>query len=234
MGRGLWHTALGLAAAVLCGGRAVAEDAPASPPPVLAFEANETIDHWRNTHGGVKIGDTTLNKLRLAATFNGAGAGLSGWRAHVQLFRTNGESLSAGRLGDIQTASNIEAYSVTRLMDAWVERDFGAASLVRVGIMDLNLDFDSIDPAGLFINSSHGIAPDLSQTGANGPSIFPEGALGVETIWTPRPALSLKLAVFDGVPGDPAHPTAFAAVRLSAKNGAWSSARPTTGRRLTR
>ena len=66
MGRGGWLTALGLAAALLCGGRALAADAPAPPPPVLAFEAIETIDYWRNTHGGVKIGDTTLNKLRLA------------------------------------------------------------------------------------------------------------------------------------------------------------------------
>lgn len=220
MGRGVWLTAAGLAAALLSGGRARAEDAAPTPPPVLAIEANETIDFWRNTHGGLKTGYTTLNKLRLSATFDGSRAGLTGWRAHVQVFRANGESLSGGRLGDIQTASNIEAYSVTRLMDAWVERDFGSHGLIRAGIQDLNLDFDSIDAAGLFVNSSHGIAPDLSQTGANGPSIFPEGALSVEAIWTPRPNLSLKLAAFDGVPGDPAHPKAFVGVKLSAKDGA--------------
>lgn len=208
-----------LAVAVLRGGAALADDAPAPAPPPLTFEALETVDFWRNTEGGLKVGDTTLNKLRLSATFDGARAGLPGWRAHVQVFRTNGESLSGGRLGDIQTASNIEAYSVTRLMDAWVERDF-AKGLVRVGVQDLNLDFDSIDTAALFINSSHGIAPDLSQTGQNGPSIFPEGALAVEGIWNPTFKLSLKLGVFDGVPGDPAHPKAFVAVKLSRADGA--------------
>jgi porin len=205
---------------VVLGKAAQAEDAPTPAPPPLSFEALETVDYWRNTEGGLKVGDTTLNKIRLAATFDGSRAGLPGWRAHAQMFRTNGESLSGGRLGDIQTASNIEAYSVTRLMDAWVERDFGDKGLVRVGIQDLNLDFDSIDTAGLFLNSSHGIAPDLSQTGANGPSIFPEGGLAVEGIWNPTFKLSLKLGVFDGAPGDPAHPRRFVAVKLSAADGA--------------
>jgi porin len=200
---------LGLA---LCAGPALAEDA-APAPPVLTFEALENIDFWRNVEGGVRVGDTTLNKLRLAATFDGTKAGLPGWRAHVQVFRTNGEVLSASRIGDIQTASNIEAPSVTRLMDAWVERDF-SHGLIRVGIQDLNLDFDSIDTASLFLNSSHGIAPDLSQTGRNGPSIFPEGGLAVEGIWNPNAQVSLKLGVFDGAPGDPARPNAFIGVRL--------------------
>src|SRR5258706_10566666 len=153
---------------------ALASGAPAraeeSPPP-LTLSVVETIDFWRNTQGGVQIGDTTLNKLLVSATFDGSSLGRPGFRAHVQVFKTNGESLSGSRTGDIQTASNIEALSVTRLMDAWVEQGFADKGLVRAGLMDLNFDFDSIEPAGLFLNSSHGIAPDLSQTGLNGPSI---------------------------------------------------------------
>jgi porin len=214
LGRGAFGIAAFLAAALI-GSRAVAE---AAPP--LTLDVLETADFWRNTRGGVQVGDTTLNKVRVSASFDGESLGRPGLRAHVQLFQTNGESLSGSRTGDIQTASNIEAISTSRLMDAWVEQGFGGRGFVRAGLMDLNLDFDAIDPAGLFLNSSHGIGPDLSQTGENGPSIFPVSALGIEGVWTSSPKLALKAAVFDGVPGDPAHPKAFAAVKLRGSDGA--------------
>jgi porin len=207
---------LALAGALAPAAAAWAEE----PPPVLTYDALDDIDYWRNTTGGVAVGDTTLNKLRLAASFDATRWGRPGLRAHIQVFKTDGELLSESRTGDIQTASNIEALSTWRLMDAWVEQGFDDKGLVRVGLMDLNLDFDSVDPAGLFLNSSHGIAPDLSQTGLNGPSIFPVSSLGLEGVWNPSAALSLKAAVFDGVPGDPAHPKTFASIKLSERDGA--------------
>jgi len=152
--------------------------------------------------------------------FDGDDMRLPGWTAHLQYFRTNGESLSGGRVGDIQTVSNVEALSADRLMEAWIERRIGERGAVRVGLMDLNADFDSIEPAGLFINSSHGIAPDLSRSGLNGPSIFPVSSLGVHAEVSPSSALTLRAAAFDGVPGDPDHPKAFAAVKLSRRDGA--------------
>jgi porin len=197
---------------------ACAADAPTEAPVVVTL--NETLDLWRNARGGLKVGDTTLNKLQIVADLDGDAAGLPGWTARLQYFRTNGESLSGGRIGDIQTASNIEALSADRLIEAWVERQVGDTGAVRVGLMDLNADFDSIRPAGLFLNSSHGIAPDLSRTGLNGPSIFPVSSLGVHARWAPSPSLTLRGAVFDGVPGDLDHPKAFAAVHLRSSEGA--------------
>jgi porin len=212
--RGLLFLATALALA--CAASARAEEAAAPP---FTLDVLETVDFWRNTQGGVAVGDTTLNKILVSASFDGERIGLSGIRAHIQVFKTNGESLSGGRTGDIQTASNIEAPSVTRLMSAWVEHGVGDKGLLRAGLMDLNLDFDSIDPAGLFLNSSHGIGAEIAQTGQNGPSIFPVSSAGVEGIWTPSPRFALKAAVFDGVSGDPAHPKAFVRVRLARSDG---------------
>ncbi|MCI3134347.1 carbohydrate porin [Phenylobacterium aquaticum] len=205
-----------LAAAILLLGPALSGPANAQ----ASFVLHDTLDLWRNLEGGLKVGDTQLNKLQIAVTLAGDELGQPGWKAHAQYFRTNGERLSGGRSGDIQTASNIEALSTDRLMEAWVEKSFGPTGALRAGLMDLNSDFDSIEPAGLFTGSSHGIAPDLSHSGLNGPSIFPVSALGVHGTWAPRSNLTLRAAAFDGVPGDPAHPKAFATVRLGRRDGA--------------
>lgn len=211
-----------LAAAILVAGLTAVGSARAqdyTPTYGLSVTLRDTLDVWRNTQGGLKVGDTQLNKLQIAVTLDGDALGHPDWKAHVQYFRTNGERLSGGRAGDIQTASNIEALSTDRLMELWLEREVWSAGAVRVGLMDLNADFDSIAPAALFVGSSHGIAPDLSHSGLNGPSIFPVSAFGVHGVWTPRQDLTLRAAAFDGVPGDPGHPKAFAHVRLSRQDG---------------
>lgn len=206
--------ACGLLAALAVAGGAHAADAP--PPPALSFAVRETLDLW----GGEGL--VTLNKLQISGTVQGRDFGLDGWRAHGQVFRTDGKSLSA-RVGDTQTVDNIEAGSVTRLFEAWVERAFGdpdkPAAALRVGLLDLNADFDSTDPASLFINSSHGIGPDLSRSGLDGPSIFPVSGFGARLTWNVSDTMTVKSALFDGVSGEPSRPHAFVAERLSAADG---------------
>lgn len=193
-------------------------------PAALQLDLKNTTDIWRNAGGGVAVGYTSLDKLQVSANLNGEALGLNGFKAHLFVFKTNGETLSPSRTGDIQTASNIEALSATRLFGLWAEQRLGGEGAhgadLRIGLMDLNDTFDSIRTAGLFLNSSHGIGPDLSRSGRNGPSIFPVSALGVQAAWAPREDLTIRLAAFDGVPGDPAHPKAFAAVTLSGQDGA--------------
>src|SRR5438105_8595388 len=103
-----------LTAAVGANVRAWAADAPA-----LSFEVRDTAEFWRNLQGGLSVGNTSLNKLQASVTFDGEAVGRPGFRAYVQVFRTNAESLSLARTGDIQTASNIEAPKTTRLFELW-------------------------------------------------------------------------------------------------------------------
>jgi porin len=186
----------------------------------VVYTLNDALDTWRNVRGGLDVGDATLNKLQILVDLNGQAIGLPRWRARLQYFRTSGQALSGGKVGDIQTIDNIEAVSVDRLMEAWVERNIGDQAAIRAGLMDLNATFDSIEPAGLFLNSSHGIGPDLAGSGLNGPSIFPVSSVGVHLNWKPSNRLNLQAAAFDGVSGDPDHPGAFAAVQLRRSDGA--------------
>ncbi|MBV9568326.1 MAG: carbohydrate porin, partial [Hyphomicrobiales bacterium] len=195
---------------------------PPAPPPTFSLALRNTTDLWGEASGGVRGGVVILNKLQASGTVQGDAFGLAGFSAHAQVFRTDGSSLS-DRVGDIQTASNIEALPVTRLFEAWVDKRFGndeRSFSIRAGLMDLNSDFDSVQTSSLFINSSHGIGPDLSRSGRNGPSIFPVSAVGLRLSWLPSTRWTFRIAAFDGVPGDPARPRAFVAVRLARGDGA--------------
>ncbi len=197
---------------------ALGAEKDATPP--LSVAIRETSDTW-GVVSGIDPGLAILNKLQISATLTGDKLGLNGWSAHAQVFRFDGQSLSA-RMGDIQTADNLEALPLTRLFEAWVARQWGTENrsiALRVGLIDLNSQFDSIDPASLFLNSSHGIGPDISRSGRNGPSIYPITALGGTVTAVPSDKWTVRLGVFEGMPGDLTRPRAFFAQRLGKHDG---------------
>jgi porin len=188
--------------------------------PPLAIAGRETFDVF-DVPAGIDPGTAILNKIQVSATVRGERLGLPGWSIHAQIIRFDGQSLSK-RLGDIQTADNIEAEPVTRLFESYLARLWGndkASVAVRFGLIDLNSQFDSVDPASLMLNSSHGIGPDLSRSGRNGPSIYPVTATGSTVTWVKSQTWTFRLGVFDGVAGSPHAPHAFLAERLKPSDG---------------
>jgi porin len=174
---------------------------PAAAGPAITFELFDTADYWRNLQGGLDVGNTTLNKLEAAITLDGQGMGLPGFHVYAQVFKANSESFSLARTGDIQVASNIEAPGFARLSEFWVDQSRGLDgqrgwAMARIGIIDLNRTFDSIEPAAFFINSSHGIGPELSQNGIIGPSIFPTTGPAAQAAWRPVKTVLLNVGVF--------------------------------------
>ena len=121
----------------------------------------------------------------------------SSWSLNVygSAFFTNGNSIS-DRVGDLQGISNIEAHRGAEILEGWLELISPIGLGLKGGILDSNGDFDSIEPAQFFINSSHGIGPDLSSVGVNGPSIFPETGLGAIAFFEEK-KWSIKLGAFD-------------------------------------
>lgn len=199
--------------------------APAGADPenklrTLTIATRDTFDAF-DVPTGTDAGSAILNKLQLSATLRGEQLGLHGWLVHAQLIRFDGQSLSR-RLGDIQTADNIEAVPLTRLFEAYASKlwDKGDQSFaLRFGLIDLNSQFDSIDTASVMLNSSHGIGSDLSRSGRNGPSIYPVTATGLTVTWVSSATLTSRLGIFDGVAGSPAAPYAFFAERLKPSDG---------------
>ena len=181
-----------------------------------ASRASDEIDPARSTiapsviydgaaigvlRGGARTGGTYVGSvhLRLEAT----APTTSSWAGTTALFdlRTlHGQSPDT-RVGDAQGVSNIAGPSGTDIEELWVQHNFSGSSLsVLGGIYDLNTEFYRLQAAGLFLNSSFGIGPEFSQSGVEGPSIFPRTAVGIRVAAKPAPGVVLRAALLDGVP----------------------------------
>jgi porin len=147
------------------------------------------------------------------AAYAGAGAAqitlllepLLGWRgarAFLSVLGTHGRTPDR-LVGDVQGVSNIAATASVRLEEAWLQQNLLANRLsLLVGRYDLNSEFYRLQSAALFVNSSFGIGPELAQSGAGGPSIFPRTSVGARIDFKPAPNAVWRLAVLDGAPVD--------------------------------
>lgn len=177
---------------------------PDTPP--LLLEAAYTGEAWRNVSGGVREDGTYLDNIDVIATLDAERAlRWSGTTIVVSGLYNNRPTLSDRIVGDLQTVSNIDTDGAARLYEAWVERAFDVGA-VKLGVIDLNSELDVNETGALFINSSHGIGPDFSQVGDNGPSIFPITGLGAVLRWDYGERLQVRLAAFEGTVGDADHP----------------------------
>lgn len=186
----------------------------------VTLSAVYTADIRSNVDGGVERGTRYLDNLDLQVAIDADR--LVGWHgARIFLYGIYDNGVSISRLvGDIQTISNIETrVGAARLFEAWVEQDIGRSASIKAGIYNLNSEFDTTQSGGLFLISSHGIGSDISQTGRNGPSIFPITSLAVRGELKLGENWLAHVAVLDGVPGDPAHPKRTA-IKLSERDGA--------------
>ena len=178
-----------------------------------------TVDALGLVDGGRERGADVLGNLDLVVTTDLEElAGLRGTRALFHGIADHGGSFS-DRVGDAQIVSSIEAPETVRLFEAWVETDFAASrASARVGLYDVNGEFDVLPSAGLFLNSSYGHGAEFGNSGRNGPSAFPVTSLAARLAWRPTDAGYVRAVVADGVPGDPRHPDATA-IRFDAGDG---------------
>ncbi len=187
--------------------------------PVL-LQITYTGELMGNASGGLRRGTRYLDNLDIV--FEADLEQLAGWRGaqiHVYGLYNNGRSISE-LAGDAHAVSNIETgVSALRLYEAWIDQKLGDRLSLRAGLYDLNSEFDSLEAAGLFVSSSHGIGTDFAQSGQNGPSIFPSTSLAARLQIEPAEDWAIRAAVLDGVPGDPEHP-GRTVVRLGGGDGA--------------
>lgn len=170
----------------------------------VAVSAGYTADLRRNTRGGVATGTAASGLLELGAAWRsdrlvpGASFTASASAIHVA-----GDGISGELVGDLQGLNNIEADHGWYLYDLWTELAFGAGqgASLRVGLLDLNAEFDSSDTAGFFVGPPFGIGTDIAQTGENGPAVFPVTGLGLRIGGLLGERSAWRLAAYEGTPG---------------------------------
>ncbi|GGZ39671.1 carbohydrate porin [Asticcacaulis endophyticus] len=180
----------------------------------IEYDAVLTTDLLHNKSGGLREGSRVMSNLDLSAAWQGP----SNWDGFAYVLADAGGGFSERYSGDAQVVSNIDAPKGVRLFEAWVRRTAESDRWsVTGGLINLNGIFDVQEAGALFLNASHGIGPDYSQTG---PSIFPFAALGVVGDWQATDTLRLRGGLFDGVAGDPSHQSRFIGIKLSEADGA--------------
>ena len=129
----------------------------------------------------------------------------SEWRgtsAFVDVRNIHGGHLSE-LAGDAQGVSNLDGPDGSAVHELWLQHNFQWSGVSLLGgIYDVNSEFDRIQAAGLFLNSSFGITPEFAESGKTGPSIYPRTGAALRFAFRPWLGTLLRAALVDGSPFD--------------------------------
>jgi porin len=211
--RRFWMASIGCAAMVgmACSTPALSAEpaqAPAEETPAAALAFTYTGDIWSVTSGGSDRDMVYIDNLDLQLSLDLERlVGWNGTQAFFYALYNNGNSVSE-LSSDLNGISNIETgVEAIRLYEAWIDHSFAEGKgSVRLGLYDLNSEFDAGEVRSLFLNPGHGIGTDYAQSGQNGPSIFPVTSLAVRVNYQFEGDVYLRGTIADGVPGNPGHP----------------------------
>ena len=127
------------------------------------------------------------------------------WRGvfFVRAFQIHGRGLTANDLGNLFTASNIEATRTTRLFELWYEQHIGDWLGIRIGQQAADREFLVSSTAGLFINATFGW-PILPAAGlpSGGPA-YPLATPAIRFRAVANEEWTLLAGLFNGDPAGP-------------------------------
>jgi porin len=130
-------------------------------------------------------------------------AGVRGLRLTVSGLYAAGPSLTNEAVHDFAPLSNIDAFDSVRLYEAWLQQEFCDGQFsIRLGQILADAEFFVSDYGALFVNSSFGAIPLVSQNLV--PPIFPVAAPGIRLRAASGESFYAQAAVFSGDVGDPA------------------------------
>ena len=186
-----------------------------------AWDATLKVDTLHN-HGGMTPGSRSMShsELRLKADLARI-AEREGATAYLHVLDNRSAGINARHSGSVMGVSNIEVpVPSTRIFHAWLQQNFlNDRFSLLAGLYPIDSEFFVMDSASLLLHPSFGTPADLALT--RGPSVFNNSAFGVRAKWqsTNREAYVMG-ALMDGIPNDPARPTATA-IRFARGDGSF-------------
>ena len=199
-----WAVLIVLAFAV-CWPAATQGSSPGDPGAPSGVKLSLVYDGgaFANATGGARTGSTYTSNLNLQLDVDlGRMVGWPDTIVYLDGLWLQG-GLPSSLVGDAQGVSSISAPNTVKLYEGWIQKNFSHNRVsVLAGLYDLNSEFYQLQSAGLFLNSSFGMGPEFSQSGVEGPSVFPDTALGIRIALKPVENIVIRTAVLDGVPLD--------------------------------
>lgn len=162
-----------------------------------------------NPVGGAKQGSDYMQNLELKVGLDTAKLwNIPDSSAYFQVLLNSGGKMNAAYVGSLMGVDNSEVPENTpKLFQAWFNKNFFNSTLsVLAGVYPVDTEFYVTDSSGIFLHPSFGMAAEVAQTGKNGPSIYPLGALGMRVKYQPLPIFYAQAAVLDADPGDSRNP----------------------------
>ena len=166
-----------------------------------------TGDVFGEVSGGNRQVPCYLHIVAGSAHLNlGRMMGISGATLYVSGFWTLGDNPSEF-VGDVQGVDNIAAPGTVKIFNAQFRQSlFGRRLRLMLGLYDVNSEFQVSGQSNLFLNASFGIGPPFSESGINGPSVFPTTAPAIRAEGDLSSMVTLRVAAVNGIAGDPSDP----------------------------
>lgn len=172
----------------------------------LDISVNYKADWVNNLSGGLERKSLFLGNLDVILDLDlGKAAGAQGLNFIIYGLGIHGGNPSEF-IGDTFVTSNIEAIDTFKLYEAYLIQALDDRTSILFGLRDLNADYASSPSSALFLNSSFGISEAFSQTGVNGPSIFPNTALALNFKYESPSGFYFQTGGFNATAGDPSRP----------------------------
>ena len=125
---------------------------------------------------------------------------------HISINGTLGSDFNK-LAGTEQGVDNITAFNTWKVYELWIQQQlFNNHLSFKLGLYDLNSEFDVRLSSLIFLNPSQAIGPEFSLSGKNGPSIYPTTSLAFRIKYINSSGFYIQSAILDGVPGDPDDP----------------------------
>ena len=161
----------------------------------------QTSDVMGNLNGGVRRGleydglfqpqvDMDLSKL----------IGWAGGKAHIAAYVVQGKGISQTNLQNIMTVTNTEyGPAGAKMGEFWLQQQlFDEFLAVKVGQIEADLNFATIESAAFMVNSTWGWPAVWAQNLPGSGPTYPNAVPGAQLILTPNEQWTLQGAVFNG------------------------------------
>lgn len=168
----------------------------------VTFTMSQTSDVLGNVSGGVKRGMAYDGLFQLQGDFDmGRLAGWTGGAIHISGYAIQGQGLSGKDVGNLLTATSVEADPGFRLGEFYLSQSLmNNMVTVKIGQILADQNFAISNTASLFVNSTFGWPGIFAADLPGGGPAYPFAVPGAQIIIKPDDAWTLQAAVFNGSP----------------------------------
>ncbi|QWW70084.1 carbohydrate porin [Rhizobium sp. WYJ-E13] len=168
----------------------------------VTITMSQTSDVLGNVSGGVKRGTAYDGLFQLQGDFDmGRLAGWTGGSIHISGYAIQGQGLSGKDVGNLLTATSVEADPGFRLGEFYLSQSLMNDKVtVKLGQILADQNFAISSTASLFVNSTFGWPGIFAADLPGGGPAYPFAVPGAQIIVKPDDAWTLQAAVFNGSP----------------------------------